>query len=377
MNKSKDMERIKIVLRSLRKVCWLLALSLIVLTIIFHVFLLHWYEIPFFLFLCILTLALSKIPWIKKNWWIVFLILFVINFPLLLNKLLFLQGPPTPEDLGNQEWLAFWASFIGSLIGGIATFIAVILTLNHSEKQNKKIQDKQDEIRIRDVYPFLDIETYSPKEFNLNKEEQKSKKWILEIKKEDFLLFKDYLFANPIQNDSENEKYTFKGERYHIDENRYRDGSLIIPIENFYLNNIGMSLAFNTKIHVRNTVRCQNKEEKINKVFKTVNYRMALKPGFKSSLAIILNFDTSNIKNFEEQFFSEIRSEKYEVCFLYEDIYKNQYMQKAKFDFSYNEICIVGEPIIFSDIHFFLNFEQPVILTKEEFKPYLDGNEPI
>lgn len=110
----------------------------------------------------------ESITYINKTIWLKVIIIFFIGcfvlfgIPLIINYFLFKPWPPTPEGLGNTEWLAFWASFIGSLIGGVATFIAVTITLNNNIEVNddnrefqKSILEEQSEKRRLELKPFL------------------------------------------------------------------------------------------------------------------------------------------------------------------------------------------------------------------------------
>jgi hypothetical protein len=71
---------------------------------------------------------------------------FLITFPIILNWLLYYDFPPTPPDLDNSNWLSFWGSFMG----GIATIIAVYLTLT----QNFKFQKERDRLN---VLPYINL----------------------------------------------------------------------------------------------------------------------------------------------------------------------------------------------------------------------------
>jgi hypothetical protein len=145
------------------------------------IFLEYWWEIILlfgFSFLILALLCFKKTTlFAKKYWWAILIILFVLDFPILLNKTLFKPGPPTPIGLGNAEWLAFWASFVGSLIGGVATFIAVTKTLKNNISENKKNRNlqirhfaKQEYKRTRDVLPVLDFgEINNLDEYSQNK----------------------------------------------------------------------------------------------------------------------------------------------------------------------------------------------------------------
>lgn len=69
---------------------------------------------------------------------------------------IFILGNNIPSNIGNDVW----ASFLGSYIGGIATLLAVFITINDN---NKKIQQQkvdankeQEEQRRLSIKPYLD-----------------------------------------------------------------------------------------------------------------------------------------------------------------------------------------------------------------------------
>ena len=68
-----------------------------------------------------------------------------------------------------MDWLAFFGSILGGLIGGLCTFLGVRLTLKHErEKEFKEIQRKAVEDKPRlEVIKYLDFEaTKSSKKIN-------------------------------------------------------------------------------------------------------------------------------------------------------------------------------------------------------------------
>lgn len=61
--------------------------------------------------------------------------IFVLLIPVVVNVLLYIPFP-TSGGLGNSEWLAFWASYIGGCLGGICTLLTIYLTIKYYEKQD-------------------------------------------------------------------------------------------------------------------------------------------------------------------------------------------------------------------------------------------------
>lgn len=80
---------------------------------------------------------------------ILFICSVIILLPILINIFLFLPFPPTPNDLGNKDWLSFWGSFLGGCFGGITTLIAVYLTLKQNLQNHQQIIDEQNEPRTK------------------------------------------------------------------------------------------------------------------------------------------------------------------------------------------------------------------------------------
>ncbi|UFU00359.1 hypothetical protein KO561_05260 [Radiobacillus kanasensis] len=68
------------------------------------------------------------------NWIILFLIITVIP-PILFNFVILFDFPFLPVA-NNNEWIGFFGSFIGSIIGGSLTLIGVRLTLTKQDNQN-------------------------------------------------------------------------------------------------------------------------------------------------------------------------------------------------------------------------------------------------
>jgi len=58
---------------------------------------------------------------------------------------------PTAEDLGNREWLSFWASYMGGALGIAATLIAFSFTAKQNSLQHNQTQTEikeQERLRI-------------------------------------------------------------------------------------------------------------------------------------------------------------------------------------------------------------------------------------
>ena len=92
----------------------------------------------------------------KIKFWlmIVACMVLVILFPIFMD--IFILGNDIPSNISNSDW----ASFIGSYIGGIATIIAVVITIWHTTKENNErmIQAglENRENRRKSIKPFLE-----------------------------------------------------------------------------------------------------------------------------------------------------------------------------------------------------------------------------
>lgn len=62
-------------------------------------------------------------------------------------------GNDIPSHLTNGEW----ASFLGSFLGGIATMLAVVLTLRHNEKQRLREEKQREEEKKEEKRVYLDL----------------------------------------------------------------------------------------------------------------------------------------------------------------------------------------------------------------------------
>ena len=59
-----------------------------------------------------------------------------------------------------MEWIGFWGSLIGGLLGGIFTFFGVLITLKYQKKEKKREQNRL----FYDLRPRLEIEEFIPEQ---------------------------------------------------------------------------------------------------------------------------------------------------------------------------------------------------------------------
>jgi len=69
------------------------------------------------------------------------LILIVVLFPITVNVLMFLPFFITHIDLKANDWLSFWGSYGGGVIGGLGALISVYYTI-HYYKEKDNVQQK-------------------------------------------------------------------------------------------------------------------------------------------------------------------------------------------------------------------------------------------
>lgn len=82
---------------------------------------------------------------LKKYWYIPTIIvslILIIVLPIGINKILLKPAPY--EVVGNSEtWLAFWSTYLGTIIGSFITLIVLFMTLKQNEANNKESKELQ------------------------------------------------------------------------------------------------------------------------------------------------------------------------------------------------------------------------------------------
>lgn len=69
--------------------------------------------------------------WKRYNKWYYYIVL-IIAMPILINLMCLI---PTGITVNNNDWIGFWGSYIGSIIGGIVTLVGVKATIDSSKNQ--------------------------------------------------------------------------------------------------------------------------------------------------------------------------------------------------------------------------------------------------
>ena len=90
----------------------------------------------------------------KKFMLIVILSIVIIAVPLLMDT--FILGNDFPSNISNSDW----AGFIGSYIGGIATIVAVVITIVYTNRENRNraasAEVEKREERRKSIKPYLE-----------------------------------------------------------------------------------------------------------------------------------------------------------------------------------------------------------------------------
>lgn len=67
---------------------------------------------------------------------VILLIIAVILIPICINSLMFIPFTITTDELHQQDWLSFWGSYTGGVIGGVGALLAIYFTIKYYEAQN-------------------------------------------------------------------------------------------------------------------------------------------------------------------------------------------------------------------------------------------------
>ncbi len=85
-------------------------------------------------------------------------IVFILIAPIVINFFFSLDIQfPTAPHLGNTEWLGFWGSYTGGVIGAIVTGIAFFFTYKQNEKQHDETRKQMLDQQRLQVLPILSI----------------------------------------------------------------------------------------------------------------------------------------------------------------------------------------------------------------------------
>ena len=81
-----------------------------------------------------------------KKGTLIFIILGILIIPIIINYVLLIPIPFNFQIIGsNVDWLSFWGTYIGGIIGSSSSFLILYLTLLHN-KNEAKIERKHNEL---------------------------------------------------------------------------------------------------------------------------------------------------------------------------------------------------------------------------------------
>ena len=113
-----------------------------------------------------------------KKGTLIFIILGILIIPIIINYVLLIPIPFNFSIIGsNVDWLSFWGTYIGGILGAFASFIILYLTLRHNRneaeierKSNQLLQLKKDLAeRLSDVN-FMPLHIDASNEINVHNE---------------------------------------------------------------------------------------------------------------------------------------------------------------------------------------------------------------
>ena len=79
---------------------------------------------------------------------ILLVVLFTVGLPLVLDNCII--GNSFPSNVSNSEWISFFGSYYGAILGGILSLLGIVYTIRFTREQNRTDR----ELLIR---PFFDI----------------------------------------------------------------------------------------------------------------------------------------------------------------------------------------------------------------------------
>ncbi|MGP6145901.1 hypothetical protein [Jeotgalibaca sp. A122] len=110
-----------------------------------------------------LKCRIGKILERYKIWlgWSFISILIIVGFPFIMDKLI--VGNDVPSNISNSEWVSFLGSYVGAILGSIASVAGIIITIEYTKKETSKdreiAEDRLREDRRLSKAPFI-IESF-------------------------------------------------------------------------------------------------------------------------------------------------------------------------------------------------------------------------
>ena len=79
---------------------------------------------------------------------ILLVVLFTVGLPLVLDNCII--GNSFPSNVSNSEWISFFGSYYGAILGGILSLLGIVYTIRFTREQNRTDRELQ-------IRPYFDI----------------------------------------------------------------------------------------------------------------------------------------------------------------------------------------------------------------------------
>lgn len=259
---------------------------------------------------------------LKKNNKLITVVIVYIIFALLIPMILHFF-----YKTGWSDWYNELFTYLGGAIGGIATLIAIYLTLRQNNKDNNNMIKLQLDLKRVDVMPYINIEALSTDDFIKSIFSQETDKKYDEDytnkRPSGYFVFKEnYVeFCTKLNDECKHKLSEVFDKKEFFNDGKIKKWALLKndsyeqPLK---LTNIGSGPAINVKIDL-------------------YNYKDELIQEF---IQVPFNFTINSEAYFRLVFLSYPQG-KYSLIFFMTDIYgKNFYMQKYYFEYKKNKfVC--------------------------------------
>jgi hypothetical protein len=211
---------------------------------------------------------------------IVFIVL-VIGIPLIIDN--WIIGNDFQSNISNSDWVSFLGSYIGAILGGLFTLVAIYITYNQNNKLHSENANSLIEMKRLDVMPFMDM---------------KIEKSITEE------YFSKPMFCVILNGDG-----TYSTASSNIDIAEFHEAYRGNMHWVYLLKNIGNNSAHSMQISLNDNI---------------IDFGTHIEKGKTKTYHLLIPRNMKDIKlNFRIEFF-DIYNNKYAQKFTYEEIYKNE-----------------------------------------------------
>jgi len=102
-------------------------------------------------------MELKNMKGIKKSYIIlgIAFIVLVVGIPLIMDK--WIIGNNFKSNISNSDWVSFFGSYFGAILGGLFTLVAIYITYNQNNKLHTENANNLIEMKRLDVMPFMDM----------------------------------------------------------------------------------------------------------------------------------------------------------------------------------------------------------------------------